>query len=107
MKIELDLFSAGRTWRGMTLIDGNMFKVTLFPGSATQEWGAELGVSTFVELDEEKAIFSAIKRAYEGYINLSHGLTQDEENRLVELIENNPEAMREIQEVLNWRGDGS
>lgn len=104
MKINLALFNAERTWRGLTMIDGEMFKVTLFPGSATQPWEAELRVASFIELDEEKPLYKAIEKEFNHYINLSHGLTQDENDKMVELIESNPEMMREIQEVLEKKG---
>lgn len=100
-KIELALFDADTNiWKGLTLIDGELFKVNIFPGSATEEWNAVLMTGAFVELTWESKVTQAIERAYDEYIKAGQRLTRSEVNSLTELVANKPEVLEKIMAVL-------
>jgi len=100
-KIELALFDADdRRWMGLTLIDGELFKVNIFPGSATQEWSAVLMTGAFVELTGGDKLTQAIERAYDEYSRVGQPLTRSEVDKLTELVASKPEALEEIMAVL-------
>lgn len=105
-KIELALFDADtRCWKGLTLIDGELFKVNLFPGSATEEWQAVLMTGAFVELTPGNKLTQAIERAYNDHIKASQPLTRSEVDNLTELVAGKPEALKEIMAALKGGKD--
>lgn len=107
MKIELALFDTDtRAWRGLTKIDGEMFKVHLFPGSATKDWEAVLMTGDFVELTPENKIVQAIKKAFDDYNKVSQPLTRLEVDKLAKLVTDNPDALEEIMRALKGGEEG-
>ena len=56
-----------RRWQGLVEIEGEIYKVTLWPGSATEEWKALLQTAAWVELDGEDKISKAIQIAKKDY----------------------------------------
>ena len=81
-------------------MDGELFKVTLFPGSATEEWKAVLMAGAFVECTPTNKLAQAIERAYDEYSKVCQPLTRDEVDNLTELVAGNPEALDEVIKVL-------
>jgi hypothetical protein len=96
MKIVLSVVD-DRRWQGLVDIDGEIYKVTIWPGSATEEWRALLQTSAWVELDEGKVV-DAIVKAKERY-DLG-GSALDEVAELMKLAEGNTELSRKIKEVM-------
>ena len=66
MKIVLSVVD-DRRWQGLVEIEGEVYKVTLWPGSATEEWKALLQTAAWVELDGEDKISKAIQIAKKDY----------------------------------------
>ena len=52
-----------RYWKGMVDVDGETWKVTLFPGSSTKPWSAVLESGGWVELTPDSPIIVAIQIA--------------------------------------------
>jgi len=101
VKVELALFDTdSRVWRGLVKIEGELFKVHLFPGSATKEWEAVLLTGAFVECTPNNPLTIAIEKAFEDYINLRQPLTRSEIDSLVELVNDKPEILEEIKKAL-------
>jgi hypothetical protein len=87
-----------RRWQGLVDIDGEIYKVTLWPGSTTEEWKALLQTAAWVELDEGK-IPNAITKAKERY-DLG-GSALDSVQELLEIARGNADLERRIREVLS------
>ena len=104
MKIALSVVD-DKTWKGLLqLDDGEIYKVTLFPGSATTEWKATLQVAAWVELDSEK-IIKAISEAKERF---DKGVMESPIvgiDNLVELLKTDSNLREKIAEVLRKGGD--
>jgi hypothetical protein len=99
MKIALSVVDDKR-WQGLLqLEDGEIWKVTLWPGSATEEWRALLQVAVWVKLDSPK-IMRAIEEAKVRY---DRGMMESPEigiENLVELMKGDSELARKIREVM-------
>jgi len=104
MKVELALFDVEKVWRGLVKVDGELFKVYLFPGSATKEWEAVLMSGDFVECSPKNKLTQAIEKGYGEYIKAGQSLTQLEVDKLTELVAGNQEALEEIKKVLEGGG---
>jgi len=104
MKIELALFNTDeRKWEGMVMVEGELFKVTIFPGSATEEWKAVLMTGAFVELTPENKLTQAIEVAYGEYNKPYQTLKRSEVDELAKLVAEKPEMLEEIMEILKGR----
>lgn len=100
MKIELALSHIEpRVWEGLCLIDGELNKVRIFPGSATEDWQAEVQPHLFVELTEGNQLKMAIERAAVASQDVTRSAS--EMDKLIRLMEEHPELEEEIRKVLN------
>jgi hypothetical protein len=100
MKIVLSVVD-DRRWQGLVEIEDAIYKVTLWPGSATEEWKALLQTAAWVELDEGK-IPNAITKAKERY-DLG-GSALDSIQELLEMARGNADLERRIREVMSSGG---
>ena len=96
MKIELALVdSDSRRWRGLIKVDGEVYGVTLFPGSATEEWRAVVEMGAFVELSEGAPLHKAIEKAVKEFNE-----PRDEDNKelltLLKEISKDPNLLEEL-----------
>jgi hypothetical protein len=99
MKIELALSHIeSRAWKGLCLIDGELMKVVIFPGSATEEWQAEIQPHLFVELTDGNKLKDAIERASASSQKMTR--VASEMDKLCRLMEEHPELAEEITKVL-------
>lgn len=102
MKIELALSHIeSRVWVGLCLINGELNKVRLFPGSATEDWQAQLQPHLFVELTEGNKLKDAIER--EAVASQDVTRSASEMDKLIRLMEEHPELEEEIREALEGR----
>ena len=100
MKIELALSHVEqRSWKGLCLVDGELNKVIIYPGSATEDWEAEISPYLYVELTEGK-LKEAIERAHIRY-NSSQSMTR----RSDEFDDIPQEALEEIMKIINQSVD--
>ena len=99
MKIALSVVD-DKTWKGLLMMDdGEIYKVTLWPGSATEDWRALIQVAAWVEIDSEK-IIKAISEAKERY---DKGMMESPTIEIVELmkvIQKDSVLRRKIEEVM-------
>jgi len=99
VKIALSVVD-DKTWKGLLMMDdGEIYKVTLWPGSATEDWKALLQVAAWVELDSEK-IIKAIGEAKERY---DKGVMESPIvgiDRLVDLLKGDKILLKAIEEVM-------
>lgn len=103
MKIELALSHIeSRVWVGLCLINGELNKVRLFPGSATEDWQAEVQPHLFVELTEGNQLKMAIERAAVASQEMTR--SANEMDKLCRLMEEHPELAEEIEQVLKGGG---
>jgi hypothetical protein len=101
LKVELALSHIEqRVWVGLCLVDGELMKVRIFPGSATEDWQAELQPHLYVELSEGK-LKEAIERAKVDYDSSQNLTCSSEMEKLCRLVEEHPEVVDEIRKVLN------
>jgi len=93
MKLALSFVDASR-WKGLLEDDkGDIYKVTLFPGSATEPWHAVIESGGWVELEEGK-LTEAIREAFQSQIYSA------QEDALLKAIQSNPDILEEILKVL-------
>lgn len=64
MKLLLTIIES-TCWKGVVEIEDELFKVTFFPGSATEEWRAILQPTAFVRLTQGGELEKAISRAHQ------------------------------------------
>jgi hypothetical protein len=106
-EMKLALVMVDDLWKGLVEIEGELFKVTLWPGSATTEWKASLQPHLFVELTEGQPIANAIEVAKK---RLGQDVTQipstPPEADLLRMVRDNPELLKEILEALNGTKEG-
>jgi nitrogen fixation protein FixH len=104
MKVELALSVVeGRVWKGLTLIDGELFKVSIFPGSATTDWDAEVVPMTYVECDPGNKLAEAIERAVKMW-ELREKVPEEDFRVMIRVINEHPEMLEEIREALQKKG---
>jgi hypothetical protein len=104
MKIELALSAVeSRVWKGLTMIDGELFKVSIFPGSATTDWEAEVAPHLYVECTPGNKMTEAIERAFKIW-EIRRDVSEDEFRMMVRVINEHPEMLEEIREALQKKG---
>jgi hypothetical protein len=100
MKIELALSAIEeRVWKGLTLIDGELFTVSIFPGSATTDWDAEVAPMTYVECTPGNKMTEAIERAFKMW-EIRGRVPEEDFRVMIEVINEHPEMLEEIRQAL-------
>ena len=90
-----------RSWRGLVEIDGETFKVTLFPGSATTDWEAVLEIGGWVELSDDSKLTQAIYSAYTSDQQRGEQpISKPQEQAILEALKEHPELLEEIANAL-------
>lgn len=92
-----------RHWIGLVDIDGETFKVTLFPGSMVKDWEAVLEVGGWVELTPDTQITRAIERAKQGWDEFTIPVTQTQEEIILRAIQEQPQLMEEILKAISGK----
>jgi len=98
MKIVLSVVD-DRRWQGLVEIEGEIYKVTIWPGSATEEWKALLQTAAWVELDEGK-ILRAIMEAKKDYDGESTIMDKVDIVELLKVARGDETLMAKIREVM-------
>ena len=88
------------TWEGLVDIDGETFKVNIFPGSATKDWQAMLMSGGWTELTPGNKLTLAIERAYADWKASGLPITISQQQTILEAIKDHPELMDEIVKIL-------
>lgn len=104
IKIVLGESSQDNRWWGLVEIDGEIYKVTLWIGSAVKPTTALLQTAAWTELTEEGSLFQPIKEAYDQYHHPpepSHIVTRHSIDQIKNLVVDNPEAADEIAKLLD------
>ena len=92
-----------RRWLGLVDIEGQVYKFTLWPGSATEEWRALLQPATWVELSEGKIprAISEAKKVYDvGPEPEPQGDSLEELYLRLKMDESKKDLLAEIEEVM-------
>jgi len=106
MKIELALSDVEtRRWKGLCLIDGELFKVILFPGSATTDWTVQLTPTLFVECTPENKMTVAIEKGYKMWEIGEVVSSEDEFRVMLKAINEHPEMLEEIRKALQKKDE--
>lgn len=84
------------SWKGLVEIEGETFKVTLFPGSATKDWDAVLEIGGWVELTPDTKLIQAIERSL---IDWERGVPPQEQ-AILEALKEHPELLEVIVNAL-------
>ena len=98
--MEMAVSHVGDRWFGLVRIEDRIFKVTLWPGSATKEWEALLTETTFVELTPGGKIEKAISLEWRKW-KLGEQLPEDDYRKMLMVINEHPEMLEEIEKALN------
>jgi hypothetical protein len=86
--------------RGLVEIEGEMFKVTLFSGSATEEWSAILQPTTWIEVEDDDKIGRAILRE-KNKPPEERRATYDPLKEVMRMLEStNPDLVKSIEVVM-------
>lgn len=99
MKLFLADFE-GHIWKGMVDLDGETFKVNIFPGSATKDWQAVLMSGGWTELTPGNKLTLAIEKALEDWKTSSLPIPLSQQQTILETIKDHPELMDEIAQIL-------
>ena len=92
-----------RRWQGLVDVEGEVFKVNLFPGSAVKDWEAVLEVGDWVDLTPDSTIVRAIERAKKSWDEFTIPPTMLQEEIILRAIQERPELMEEILKVLSGK----
>jgi len=104
MKIELALSMVERrVWKGLTLIDGELFAVNIFPGSATTDWDAEVAPMTYVECTAGNKMTEAIERGFKMW-ELREKVPEEDFRVMIKAINEHPEMLEAFREALQGKG---
>jgi len=88
------------SWRGLVDINGETFKVTLFPGSATTDWEAVLEIGGWVELSDDSKLTLAVSSAYKSWQKMEQPIPHTQEQALLEALKEHPELLEVIVNAL-------
>ena len=91
-----------RAWgRGLVEIDGEMYKLVLFSGSATEEWTAQLQPILFQEIEEESKIGRAVREELERPPEEVRVINDPLAETMRLLKRTNPELVDSVQVILD------
>lgn len=99
--MKLFLSQVDTTWKGLVDIEGETFKVTLLPGSATEDWKAVLEVGGWVELSSDGKIADAIRTALLDQERLEQPILKPQEQAILEALQEQPQLMDEILKAIS------
>lgn len=88
------------SWKGLVEIEGETFKVTLFPGSATKDWEAVLEIGGWVELSDDSKLTQAITQAYTSWQQGEQPISKPQEQAILEALKEHPELLEVIVNAL-------
>lgn len=84
-------------WQGLVEIDGETFKVILFPGSATKDWEAVLMDGGWVELSDDSKLTQAVVTAYTSLQQRGEQpIPKSQEQFILEALQADPNLLDEI-----------
>jgi hypothetical protein len=94
-----------RRWQGLVEIEGETFKVNLFPGSAVKDWEAVLEVGGWVEISDDTKIPQAIIRALKSwsFARPTQPEPKPQEQVILEALKEHPELLDEILTVISMK----
>ena len=92
-----------RRWQGLVDIDGETFKINLFPGSAVKDWEAVLEVGGWVDLTPNSQIVRAVERAKQGWDEFTIPVKQTQEEIILRAIQEQPQLMDEILKAISGK----
>lgn len=94
------------SWRGLVDINGETFKVTLFPGSATKDWEAVLEIGGWVELSDDSKLTQAIEKSYTlwNLIEPAAPHNKPQAQEILEALKTHPELLEDITKILKEAG---
>lgn len=95
-----------RRWQGLVDINGETFKVVLFPGSATEPWVATLQVGGWVELTSDGRITAAITKAFDEQ-KREHLFLKPQAQGIAEILQGHPELLDEILKAISGKEDSN
>jgi hypothetical protein len=99
--MRLFLSQADHHWIGLVDIEGETFKVTLTPGSATKPWTAVLESGGWVDLTEGSSITTAIQTALIEWQSGPSPLPIPLEQTFLQALKDNPNLLAQIEKVIN------
>ena len=110
MKIELALVETDeRRWMGLVKVEGEVYKIVLFPGSATTEWRAVAMTGAFTGIEENSRLYEPIRKAVEEFNEVRDEMKDEsaryEERMLKELLED-PNLIEELKKRRDRSIDG-
>ena len=88
-----------RMWQGLVQIEEEVYRVTLWPGSATEEWKALLQPAAWVELSEGK-VKKAIEEAKGVYDRGESVIEKVDIVDLLEIVRGDEKLRKKIEEVM-------
>ena len=103
MKLFLCVIDDHR-WQGLVDIDGDTFKINLFPGSAVKDWQAVLEVGGWVELSDDSKLTQAVVRAYTSIQQQGEQPTsKPQEQVILEALQAQPGLLDEILKAISGK----
>ena len=101
MKLILSVIEE-RRWLGVVEYNGDLYKVILFPGSATTDWQASLQPTSWVEMPLSSKIGEAVVRGHHRYDWVSKN--RDTNHEMLKAVNENHQLMERILNLLKGEG---